>query len=97
MTVISVVAFVQSNFYLDRETLRQFKFYNISLMLLCVSATGVYFANNIAVTWIFSRPPRSVRPGWFTTAAIRGVWRLRGNIYSSVRSGSLWLTWVSCC
>ena len=41
------------NFYLDRETLRQFKLYNISLMLLCVSATGVYFANNIAVTWIF--------------------------------------------
>ena len=53
MTVISAVAFVQSNFYLDRETLRQFKLYNISLMLLCVSATGVYFANNIAVTWIF--------------------------------------------
>jgi len=51
--VISAVAFVQSNFYLDRETLRQFKLYNISLMLLCVSATGVYFANNIAVTWIF--------------------------------------------
>ena len=44
---------MQSNFYLDRETLRQFKLYNISLMLLCVSATGVYFANNIAVTWIF--------------------------------------------
>ena len=53
MAVISAVAFVQSNFYLDRETLRQFKLYNISLMLLCVSATGVYFANNIAVTWIF--------------------------------------------
>lgn len=53
MAVISAVAFVQSNFYLDSETLRQFKLYNISLMLLCVSATGVYFANNIAVTWIF--------------------------------------------
>ena len=51
--MISAVALVQSNFYLDRETLRQFKLYNISLMLLCVSATGVYFANNIAVTWIF--------------------------------------------
>lgn len=40
MAVISAVAFVQSNFYLDRETLRQFKLYNISLMLLCVSATA---------------------------------------------------------
>ena len=43
MAVISAVAFVQSNFFLDRETLRQFKLYNISLMLLCVSATGSLF------------------------------------------------------
>ena len=81
MAVISAVAFVQSNFYLDRETLRQFKLLQHFADAAFVSATGVYFANNIAVTWIFSRPPRSVRPGWFTTAAIRGVWRLRGNIY----------------
>ena len=53
MSVISAVAYVQSNFYLDNESLRQYKLYNISLMLLCTSATGVYFANNVAVTWIF--------------------------------------------
>ena len=53
MSVISAVAYVQSNYYLDNESLRQYKLYNISLMLLCTSATGVYFANNVAVTWIF--------------------------------------------
>lgn len=53
MSVVSVVAFYKSNYYLDTENLRQYKLYNISLMLLCVSAAGVYFANHIAVTWIF--------------------------------------------
>ena len=53
MSVISSVAYVQSNYHLDNESLRQYKLYNISLMLLCTSATGVYFANNVAVTWIF--------------------------------------------
>lgn len=98
MAVISAVAFVQSNFYLDRETLRQFKLYNISLMLLCVSATGVYFANNIAVTWIFLEattlctgravlpPPQYAEFGGYVEIYI----------YLFARDAP-WLTWVSCC
>lgn len=53
MAVVSAIAFFQSNRYLDRENLARFKIYHISLILLCVSASGVYFANNMAVTWIF--------------------------------------------
>ncbi|MBQ4280110.1 MAG: hydrogenase 4 subunit F [Rikenellaceae bacterium] len=53
MTVIAPAAFYAGNRYLDRETLRQYKLYNISMMLLCVSIAGVYFANHLAVTWIF--------------------------------------------
>lgn len=39
--------------YLDTENVRQCKIYFSSLILLNVSLTGVYFANNIAVGWIF--------------------------------------------
>lgn len=53
MSVVSAVAFYQSNYYLDTENLHQYKVYNISLMALCASAAGVYFANHIAVTWVF--------------------------------------------
>lgn len=53
MTVVSSVAFYQSNRYLDTENTRHFKIYHISMMALCISAAGVYFADNIAVTWVF--------------------------------------------
>lgn len=43
----------QSGRYLDRESLRECKIYLISLIALNVALTGVYFANNITVTWIF--------------------------------------------
>ena len=53
LTAIAPAVFYAGNRYLDRESLRQYKLYNISMMLLCVAITGVYFANNLAVTWIF--------------------------------------------
>lgn len=53
MCVVSGVAFYQSNYYLDNESLHQYKVFNISLMALCASVAGVYFANHIAVTWVF--------------------------------------------
>ena len=53
MSVVSAVAFFQSNRYLDTESLHQYKIYNVSLILLCASAAAVYFANHIAVTWVF--------------------------------------------
>lgn len=43
----------QSDRYLDRESLRECKIYFISLIALNLALTGVYFANNITVTWIF--------------------------------------------
>lgn len=51
--VIAPVAFYQSLRYLDTETVREFRLYNTALILLCVTVTGVYYANNAAVTWIF--------------------------------------------
>lgn len=53
MVIISPLVFYHSISYLDREDLRHFKIYNILLGLLCMSIAGVYFANHLAVTWIF--------------------------------------------
>lgn len=78
LSVISFVAFCQSNVYLDREKLHPFKTYHISLMLLCTSATAVYFANNLAVSWVFLEA---------TTLATAGL------IYHSRSERSLEATW----
>ncbi len=43
----------QSERYLDTESLREYKIYLGSFMALNLTLTGVYFANNITVTWIF--------------------------------------------
>lgn len=51
--VISPVVFYQSINYLNTEGARIFRIYNISLIMLCLAVTGVYYANNSAVTWIF--------------------------------------------
>ena len=59
MTYYALMALVgwlccwQSSRYLDQENLREYKIYLISLIALNVALTGVYFANNITVTWIF--------------------------------------------
>lgn len=51
--LISPVVFFQSINYLNTETQREFKIYNVSLIMLCLATTGVYYANNAAATWIF--------------------------------------------
>ncbi len=53
MALVSPVVFAHSAVYLRGGALREFRIYNISLVLLCASISGVYFANNLAVTWIF--------------------------------------------
>ena len=53
MALISGLSFIHSNYYLDSESLREYKIYNVSLLVLCVSASCVYLSNNLAVTWIF--------------------------------------------
>ena len=51
--LIAPVVFYQSRDYLDTESLRHYRLYNMALIALCVAVTGVYYANNAAVTWIF--------------------------------------------
>lgn len=53
MTLVGWLCCWQSSRYLDRESLRECKIYLVSLIVLNLALTGVYFANNITVTWIF--------------------------------------------
>ncbi len=53
LAVIAPVVFYQSRRYLDTENIRDTKIYHLSLISLCVAATGVYYAHNAAATWIF--------------------------------------------
>ncbi|MCD8072538.1 MAG: hydrogenase 4 subunit F [Alistipes sp.] len=52
LSIVSPVAFGYGLWYIDREEPAQKRLYNSLLILLCVALTGVYFADNIAVTWI---------------------------------------------
>ena len=51
--VISPIVFYQSREYLDTENVRHYRLYNVALIALCMAVTGVYYANNAVVTWIF--------------------------------------------
>lgn len=53
MAVVSPFAFVHSFDYLRDNDLPEFRLYNMLMVLLCTAVSAVYFANNIAVTWIF--------------------------------------------
>lgn len=53
MAVMGWLCCWQSERYLDKESLREYKIYLISLLALNLTLTGVYFANNITVAWIF--------------------------------------------
>ncbi len=53
LAIISPLVFWVGLDYLKEEALPRLKLYNFFTMALCFSLAGVYFANNIAVTWIF--------------------------------------------
>lgn len=53
LVLISLYAFIHSEAYLHGNSLHEMRIYAGLLMLLTTSITGVYFANNLAVTWIF--------------------------------------------
>ena len=53
MALMGWICCWQSSRYLDKESLRECKIYLVSLIALNVALTGVYFANDITVTWIF--------------------------------------------
>lgn len=78
MAVIAPLAFWSGISYLDSESDRQFKLYNLFLVLLCTAISGVYFADNLAVTWIFMEA---------TTLAAAGL------VYHRRTAKSLEATW----
>ena len=53
LTVVSAFVFVHSCVYLRDNPIKEYRLYFTLLMLLTTAITGVYFARNIAVTWIF--------------------------------------------
>lgn len=53
LTVVSCYAFIHSEAYLKGSDLKQTRTYSALLMLLTAAIAGVYFADNLAVTWIF--------------------------------------------
>ncbi len=78
MAVVLTFVFVHSRSYMAEESIRPFRLYYGLVMLLATSIAGVYFANNLAVTWIFleattlcsagliyhSRTPLAVEAAW---------------------------------
>lgn len=52
LVVVAVFVFIHSESYLKRDDLVNYRSYFALLMLLTTAITGVYFANNIAITWI---------------------------------------------
>lgn len=53
MSVLGMLCYIKSNRYLDSESPHAMRIYLISLIALNIALTGVYFSNNITVTWIF--------------------------------------------
>lgn len=52
LVVVAVFIFIHSEAYLKRDDIKDYRNYFALLMLLTTAITGVYFANNIAITWI---------------------------------------------
>ncbi len=52
LAVISPVAFCHAQYYISADSVHDVRLFNQLLILLCAAITGVYFASNIAVTWI---------------------------------------------
>ena len=53
MALIGWICHWQSSRYLVQESLREYKLYSTAFLFLNIALTGVYFSNNITVTWIF--------------------------------------------
>ncbi|MBR4853735.1 MAG: hydrogenase 4 subunit F [Alistipes sp.] len=52
LAIVTTFVIIHSKGYLKDDTLQDYKRYFALLMLLITAITGVYFANNIAITWI---------------------------------------------
>ena len=52
LTLVSAFAYFHSEAYLKENDIRQNRTYSALVMLLTTAIAGVYFSNNLAVTWI---------------------------------------------
>ena len=52
MAIVSPVAFCHAQYYISAGSVQDVRLFNQLLILLCTAISGVYFASNIAVTWI---------------------------------------------
>lgn len=52
LTLVSAFAYFHSEAYLKENDIRQTRTYSALVMLLTTAIAGVYFSNNLAVTWI---------------------------------------------
>ncbi len=79
LLVVSMFAFRHSEAYLQESDIRPYRLYFALLMLLTTAITGVYFANNIAVTWIFLEATTLCSAGiiYFrrTAQALEAAWK----------------------
>ncbi|MBE6182149.1 MAG: hydrogenase 4 subunit F [Rikenellaceae bacterium] len=79
LTVVSAYAYFHSEAYMIGSNARQTGIYSGLLMLLTTAITGVYFANNIAVTWILLETTTLCSAGIIyhrrTTQTLEAAWK----------------------
>lgn len=79
LTIVSIYAYFHSVAYLKENNIRQTCAYSGLLMLLTTSITGVYFANNIAITWVLLETTSLCSAGIIyhrrTTQALEAAWK----------------------
>lgn len=79
LTIVSIYAYFHSVAYLKENNMRQTGIYSGLLMLLTTAIAGVYFANNIAVTWILLETTSLCSAGIIyhrrTTQALEAAWK----------------------
>lgn len=79
LAVVSALVFVHSQSHLSGDTPREYGIYSALLMLLTTAITGVYFSNNLAVTWIFLEATTLCAAGIIyhrrTAQALEAAWK----------------------
>ncbi len=79
LAVVSLFVFIHSEVYFRDEDIRLYRRYFSLLMLLTTAIAGVYFADNIAVTWIFLEATTLCSAGIIyhrrTAQALEATWK----------------------
>ncbi len=79
LTVVSAYAYFHSEAYMKGGDIRPTRIYSGLMMLLTTAITGVYFANNIAVTWILLETTTLCSAGIIyhrrTTKTLEAAWK----------------------